>query len=148
MGETEHTMRKRKQNGIPEPQASHEREADTELNDLQDVLQSIRNSRHAAAERPELYWKKQHEAIMTKLNASAPAPQYRFAYLWIPAAAVVLLLLFFSPQSGKAPPPDFAAGYDQDLLVDVERALSRDCPIALNPAALLTREVEQGSVLK
>jgi hypothetical protein len=41
----------------------------------------------------------------------------------------------------KPPMPDFAAGYDQDLLVGVGRMLNQNVPAALEPAALITKEI-------
>jgi hypothetical protein len=49
------------------------------------------------------------------------------------------LLLFTG--SNKLPAPDFAVGADQNLLVEVEQALVRDCPEALAPAATLIQEI-------
>jgi len=141
-------MRKRGKRNIPETHALHEKEMDAEIGDLQNDLQEFRDAHYTAAEKPEFYWKQQRAAIIAKLDASAPVSKYRFAYLWVPAAAVVLLYLFFPSIESKAPIPDLAAGYDQDLLIEVERALSRDYPLALRPAALLVREIEQEVVSK
>jgi hypothetical protein len=44
-----------------------------------------------------------------------------------------------------APAPDLAAGYDQELLVDVERCLDREVPEPLEPAFLLAAELGHGS---
>ncbi len=41
----------------------------------------------------------------------------------------------------KPPMPDFAAGYDQDLLVGVGRMINQNVPAALEPAALITKEI-------
>ena len=143
-------MRKRGKSHIPKTRASREREMDLEFENLHDVLEAMRESHHTVAEKPEFYWKKQHNAILGKLDAPATAPalKFRFAYLWFPVVAVVLLCLYFFPENGKAPTPDLAAGYDQDLLVEVDRALGRNYPLALKPAALLAQEIEQGAVSK
>jgi len=143
-------MRKREKSNIPESNSSHDREMDLEFGDVQDVLQSVRDTHHLAAEKPEFYWIKQHDAIIEKLDTPAlvPSSKFRFAYLLAPATAVLLLCLFFFSVESKAPTPDYAAGYDQDLLIEVERALSRNYPLALRPAALLAREIEQEVVRK
>lgn len=138
-------MRKRGKSHIPKIRASYEGNMDLEFKDLHDVLEAMRESHHTAAGKPEFYWKKQQDAILAKLDAPATAPalKFRFAYLCVPVVAVVLLCLFFLAGNSKAPAPDLAAGYDQDLLVEVDRALDRDYPLALKPAALLAREIEQ-----
>ncbi len=61
--------------------------------------------------------------------------------IWAPAAIAILLCLFLFVEKSKAPTPDFAAGSDQMLLIEVERALHRDYPEALAPAALIAREI-------
>ena len=80
---------------------------------------------------------------MAKLQRPVPALKRRPALLWTPAAIMVVLCLFFFVQSGKAPTPDFATGYDQKLLIEVEQALKQESPWALAPAALITEEIEQ-----
>jgi len=143
-------MRKRGKSRIPKTRASHERKMDLEFEDLHDVLEAMRESHHTAAGKPEFYWKKQHDAILAKLDApaTAPASKFRFAYLCAPVVAVVLLCLFFFTENSKTPTPDLAAGYDQNLLVEVEQALGRNYPLALKPAALIALEIEQGAVNK
>jgi len=143
-------MRKWGKGNSPQQHASHEKPMDDEFGDLQDVLQAVRDSHYAASERPDHYWKYRHDAIMNKLDTPTPAPvsKFQLAYLWIPAAAVVLLFLFSPAENSNARVPDIAAGYDQDLLIEVERALSRTYPLALKPAALLAQEIEQGVVRK
>jgi hypothetical protein len=49
------------------------------------------------------------------------------------------LFLFRVPAQ---PIPDYAGGYDQDLLIDVEQALHRDLPSALEPVLILSDELE------
>ncbi|MEJ2246519.1 MAG: hypothetical protein P8Y80_10655 [Acidobacteriota bacterium] len=143
-------MRKRGKSNTPKTRASHERKIDLKLEDLHDVLEVMRESHHIAAEKPAFYWKKQQDAILAKLDAPATAPalKFRFAYVCIPVVAVALLCLFFLAGNSKTPAPDMAAGYDQDLLVEVDRALGRNYPLALKPAALLAQEIEQGAVSK
>jgi hypothetical protein len=143
-------MRQREKSHIPTMRASHEGNMDLEFEDLHDVLEAMRESHHIAAEKPEFYWKKQQDAILAKLDAPATAPalNFRFAYVCVPVVAVALLCLFFLAGNSKTPAPDLAAGYDQDLLVEVDRALGRNYPLALKPAALLAQEIEQGAVSK
>ncbi len=113
------------------------------LGALQDTLRIFRDSLHAAAERPDFFWKIQHKTIMARLGEPAPPARYRSGFLWVPVAAVVLLCLFFLVENSKAPTPDIAAGSDQNLLIEVERALNQDCPDALAPAAILSQEIEK-----
>ena len=107
------------------------------LADLKEVLGVFRNSVHKTAERPDFFWRRQHNTIMARLNRPAAKLPSRPVLLWVPATLVLMLCLFLFVQNGKAPTPDLAAGSDEMLLINVERALSRDCPEALAPAGLI-----------
>ena len=109
--------------------------------ELQGVLRRFRDSVFAEADRPDFFWIRQRNAIMDRLNKPG-SPRRQPAFLWAPAVAVLLFCLFFLTKNGEAPPPDFAAGYDQDLLIRVERALNRSYPDALAPALLLIPQDE------
>ena len=67
--------------------------------------------------------------------------KWRPALLWAPASIAVLMCLLLFTGKTKLPAPDFAVGADQNLLVEVEQALYRDCPEALAPAATLVQEI-------
>jgi hypothetical protein len=63
--------------------------------------------------------------------------------VWIPATvalALIVMTVLFSERP-KPPMPDFAAGYDQELLLGVGRMINQNVPAALEPAALLTKEI-------
>jgi hypothetical protein len=126
--------------------ASDGENADGISEDLKEALREFRDSIHAASDRPGFFWKKQHEAIMVGLDERVTSAKRRPVLLWGPAALVVLMCcLFFFVQNSKAPTPDLAAGSDQNLLIEVERALSQGSPTALAPAAFLENEIEQAN---
>jgi hypothetical protein len=127
----------------PEPRASGIGPAGCEWEDGEDVLREFRRCARLAAERPESFWDDQRAAVSTRLTHSVRSQWRRQALLWVPAAAAVVLCLFLFVKDGSAPTPDFAGGADQDLLVGVERARDQEFPSALEPAALLTEEMEQ-----
>ncbi len=112
------------------------------IEELQGILGKFRDSVCFDSDRPDFFWMRQRNTIMQRLHGTKPL-RHRRKLLWAPAAVAVLLCLFFFGETGKAPAPDLAAGYDQDLLVDVERALSRNYPDALAPAVLIIQEMEQ-----
>ena len=111
--------------------------------ELEDALRVFRESAQAAAEKPDAFWENQRSAISVRLQHSGPAPLRRPALVWVPVATVVLFCFFLLVENGRAPTPDFAAGSDQDLLIDVERATDQEYPNALGPAALIAQEMEQ-----
>jgi hypothetical protein len=110
--------------------------------DLKEGLEMFRSSVRTAAERPEFFWKKQHAAITKRLHEPIPPTRPRITLAWASAGLAVLLCLFFFVQPSKAPTPDLPAGADQTLLIEVEKALNRECPEALMPAAPLDRETD------
>jgi len=107
------------------------------LGDMKDALEMFRNSVQRAADKPELFWKRQRTAILSKLTESRPTSNCRPFFFGVPAAGAVLLCVFFFGKPGKTPIPDLAAGADQNLLVDVERALNQEFPEAFAPVSLL-----------
>ena len=112
-----------------------------DLEELNGVFREFRDSVHLEAERSKFFWISQRKTIMERLHIPKPL-KHRRTLLWVPAAVAVMLCLFFFAENSKAPTPDLAGGYDQDLLVEVERALSRNCPDALTPAMLIIQEME------
>lgn len=124
------------------PTAILEKEIETKCSDLRDVLKSFRDAHCAAAERPVFYWESRREAIMKKIQAPVSCSIFRRPQLWIPAAAVLLFCLIIFLPDRTIPVPDIAAGYDQELLIEVERALNRNYPAALRPVDILAREIE------
>jgi hypothetical protein len=115
---------------------------DAECSERQDVLSLFRSCRQEAADRPAFFWKTQHNAVMKRIDKPAFSLKFRRPLLWGCAAAAVLLCLVLFTAGPEVPVPDIAAGYDHDLLLEVERAIDRDCPVALEPVDLLAREIE------
>jgi hypothetical protein len=139
-------MRKGKNRNTPAMPQSGNEEPERNVAELHEVVREFRDSVRLEAERPDLFWMRQRNEIMEKLQKPV-APKPRRSLLWIPAAAAVLLCLIFFAENGKAPTPDLAAGYDQELLVEVERALSRNQPDALLPAQLIIQEMERSKTI-
>jgi hypothetical protein len=108
---------------------------DPELNfgNLEEKIQTLRDAVHAAAEKPDIFWKRQQNAILSKLNRPVLNGNRRPALLWTPIVVVLGTCLFLYVESSKAPTPDLAAGSDQELLIGIERALNRNQPEAFDP---------------
>jgi hypothetical protein len=137
-------MRKGKDSNILVMPQSGNEEPDRNMSELHEVIRKFRDTVRLEAERPDFFWVRQRNLIMERLHGPR-SPKHRRTLLWVPAAVAVVLCLFFFAENSKAPTPDLAAGYDQDLLVEVERALSRNYPDALAPALLLIPEIEQSN---
>jgi hypothetical protein len=119
---------------------------ESESDELNEDFQIFRESIRAAAERPETFWASQRAGIASKMLKPVSFSGLRPELLWAPTLIVVVLCLFLFVEKSKAPTPDYAAGADQILLVEVEQALRRDCPEALAPAAHITRQIDRVSV--
>ena len=130
------------QEGNHRRSSRHSADFDPERNlgDLERKIQTLRDSVHRAAERPDFFWKRQHNAIMARLNAPVSTTKRRPALRWASVALALILCLVFFVENSKAPPPDFAAGSDQELLIGIEWALSRAYPEAFAPAAAIDSE--------
>jgi hypothetical protein len=105
------------------------------------VLDDYRDEIRSAVQHPNSFWSAQHAAIMDRIRSQQSL--WRISLSWVVATALVFfgfgLFLFRVPAQ---PIPDYAGGYDQDLLIDVEQALHRDLPSALEPVLILSDELE------
>jgi hypothetical protein len=113
----------------------------SESEQFKEGVRIFRESFRVAAERPDTFWARQRAAISEGLRHPAYKSKWKSALLWAPASIAVLMCLLLFTGNNKLPAPDFAVGADQNLLVDVEQALVRDCPEALAPAATLIQEI-------
>jgi hypothetical protein len=119
-------------------------EEDRNLEGLQDALLAFRSSVLAEAERPNAFWAKQGAGITERLRKPLQAKKQP-VLVWIPAAIITLLCVSLFLVKPNPPAVAFAGGADQQLLVEVERALSRKYPDALAPAAILSQEIESNN---
>ena len=63
------------------------------LGELGRKIQILRDSVHTAAERPDFFWKRQHNAIMVRPKRLVRASKYRPALLWARGALVLIICL-------------------------------------------------------
>jgi hypothetical protein len=141
-------MRKQQNGNIPKFTPLDDGDPEQNLGDLKKSLDAYRDSFRAASEKPDHYWNRRHAEIMESLNRPASVRRCHPALAWAPAALMVIFFLFFFAETSKAPPKsDFAAGADEILLINVERALNQDYPEALAPAAF-TMEEDRANSLK
>ncbi|HJY87655.1 MAG TPA: hypothetical protein VKE24_12530 [Candidatus Acidoferrales bacterium] len=105
------------------------------------LLARCREAIRAAASRSEPFWQWQRTAIVRR-HMEWGGPR-RLAWAAVTAVLVFIAILL----SEKTPPAKSLAQSDPDhaLLVDVERSVRREVPLALEPAALLTQEMSRGA---
>jgi hypothetical protein len=134
----------REVDGNPGPRALDMKNSDCFSTDLEEGLREFRDSVHAASDRPGSFWERQHQSIMNRLDERKLPAKRSPTLLGASTALVILICCFFLLiQSSKAPTPDLAAGSDQILLIEVERALNRNSAEALAPAAMIEHEFEK-----
>ena len=112
---------------------------------LRATLEEFRGSARAAANRPDAFWQAQRSAVLSRVNQPRKAVSRKPA-VWAAAAVVVAVVAgIWRDGPRTAPAPDFAAGYDPELLIDVENLTRTEVPLALEPAMLLVGEIEAGT---
>ena len=126
-------------------QQTHDEELQPDLPEKEELTRDLllyRNVLDQAAAHTEFYWENQRKQVMEKLEHPTKRFQITFAHFAVAAAAMIFLCLFFFLRKDALPSPDFAGGADQQLLVEVERALQQPYPAALAPAGILQDEIE------
>jgi hypothetical protein len=108
---------------------------------LKDALKEFHDSARQSAEKPDSFWGNQRRKVLARCGYQSPVCHRRL--IWSAATALVLVALGVMVLVERQQPvmPDFAAGYDQELLLDIDHALGRDVPAALEPGALLPEEI-------
>lgn len=108
-------------------------------------IEEFRASALAGADRPEIFWAEQRRLVMARVGQARKASPFKPALVWAVAAVILLAAVGLWMERPRAlPAPDFAAGYDDDLLADVERLTDMQTPLALQPAMELVDEIKAG----
>ncbi len=109
---------------------------------LEEALREFRASALADVERPDAFWASQRNAVFDRIA------ERRRSVAWKPVIVCGATLAIIATVAGlwfgrarALPVPDFAAGYDQDLLLDVQRLTEAETSLALEPAQLLAGEI-------
>jgi len=107
-----------------------------EFDRLRRATSALRDSARSQAEQPEGFWTRQRASAASRISGHSVSPLTWAAAI---AAAVLAATLVHEPRPvvPTSPPVD----PDQALLVSVERAVNRQVPQALAPAALITQEI-------
>ncbi len=115
-------------------------ECHTEVERMRTALGGFGAAVEAGAARPEGFWAWQRRAILARLRQGSARSQ---KLAW--AGAMVLLVLMAVALHFQARPERLATAYDPDeaLLIDVARTVGSEVPSALQPAALLSWEMDQ-----
>ena len=107
-------------------------------------LEQWRDDARVAAVQPDTFWSRQRAVISVRLHERSFDRGIRFVWAGAVAALVLAAALSWSPSStGPAAPISSEAREAQDelLLQNMQAALERESPLALQPAELLTKEM-------
>jgi len=123
---------------------AHCQSCQTEREKVEDALRQFGVANREYANRPEAFWKQQ-EARIRAANREA-AQRSSVTMTLIPSVVVLLLLAFaiLGRTPGVRPvavaTPTVQTDSDHELLLQVERAVGTDTPLALQPATLMVEE--------
>jgi hypothetical protein len=108
------------------------------------VLGELPALTHIVAQNTDAFWEQQRASIWARIDSVEPG---KFPVLAWASAAAVLVAATLVLNSAPTVPPRAEADSDHELMIQLERTLQSEVPAALEPAALLAREITQNSQL-
>ena len=127
-----------------EAQREHEAQREDEAQrEMAQLLADLPSRARQAVDLPERFWRQQQIGIQSSI-ATRPAPVSWPAFAFATALMVLIGAMLFRdlPAQHNSLPRRAAEISDQQLLMKVEYTLQSDVPVALEPAALLAKEIE------
>jgi hypothetical protein len=111
---------------------------------LRRTLEALPGWAWAASEQSDEFWRNQRIAIWSRISSAEERSARRIPTLaWAVAAAMIAVSGWLLEQPMVAPPREVYVDPDHELLMEVERMVQIDGPLALEPAALLAQEMVQ-----
>ncbi len=113
---------------------------------LRRTLEGLPAWAQAATEHVDEFWEDQRNAIWSRISSAESRPSRPIPMLaWALAAAMIAISgwLVQRPLPLALPPQEVRVDPDHELLMEVERVVRTDGPLALEPAALLAEEMVQ-----
>jgi hypothetical protein len=104
-------------------------------------LEQWRDDARVSAVQPDSFWARQRAVINVRLHERSFDRGLRF--VWAGAVAAIVLAAALSWSPGTKPPtmPPTTEAQDEQLLENMQVALERETPAALQPAEVLTKEM-------
>jgi hypothetical protein len=111
---------------------------------LRRTLDALPGWARAATEQSDEFWRTQRIATWSRISWAEERSARRIPTLaWTVAAAIIAVSGWLLEQPMVAPPREVYVDPDHELLMEVERMVQIDGPLALEPAALLAQEMVQ-----
>ena len=111
---------------------------------LQQQISHFAESARVATDEPGPFWTRQAAHIRSRIEARPSRSS--MAFRLVPALALLALFAILLLQNSPTPVPaheNVSVRSDHDLLVEVERALDRQTPAALEPITLLVEDMSR-----
>jgi hypothetical protein len=111
---------------------------------LGQTLEALPGWARAATERDNEFWQKQRISVWSRISAAESRSARRTPILaWALVGAMMAVSGWLLERPMVVPPREVYADPDHELLMEVERMVQIDGPLALEPAALLAQEMVQ-----
>ena len=133
--------------GLLEPErVSHLQECDecrTRTDGYRAPLEQWRDAARVAAVQTDSFWARQRAVISVRLHERSFDRGIRFVWAGAVAALVLAAALSWSPSTTAPVTPQASEAQDEQLLENMQAALERESPLALQPAEVLTQEMSR-----
>ena len=106
-------------------------------------LEQWRDDARVAAVQPDSFWARQRAVISVRLHERSFDRGIRFVWAGAVAALVLAAALSWSPTTTAPVTPQVSEAQDEQLLENMQIALERESPLALQPAEVLTKEMSR-----
>jgi len=90
---------------------------------------------------PDTFWSRQRAVISVRLHERSFDRGIRFVWAGAVAALVLAAAMSWSPSTKPPVSPQVSEAQDEQLLQNMQVALEREAPMALEPAEVLTKEM-------
>lgn len=104
-------------------------------------LEHWRDDARVSAVQPDSFWARQRAVINVRLHERSFDRGLRFVWVGAVAAIVLAAALSWSPGTKAPSTPPTTEAQDEQLLENMQVALERETPAALQPAEVLTQEM-------
>ena len=104
-------------------------------------LEQWRDAARVAAVQPDSFWARQRAVISVRLHERSFDRGIRFVWAGALAALLLAAALSWSPTTTPVPKQSTTEAQDEQLLENMQLALERETPAALQPAEVLTKEM-------
>jgi hypothetical protein len=108
---------------------------------FESALRNLPEAMRSASEQPQIFWQRQQTAIRSRIAIEEASHQSWAGFAWATLGSLILLAGLLLHGARTSPQPQAQSDPDQELLLEVERAVQSNVPESLAPAALLAEDI-------